>query len=123
MELDTRIARRIAAGADSTDEQFRLLVSSVTEYAIYLLDTGGRVASWNAGAERIKGYRAGEVLGRPFSMFFPAEDRAGRVPERALATAAREGSFRGEGWRVRKDGERFWAEVAITALRDAEGRL
>jgi len=122
MEI-TRIADRIARGADPADEQFRLLVSSVTDYAIYLLDAAGRVSSWNAGAERIKGYRAGEVIGRHFSIFYPAEDRAAGKPERALAQAAREGRFAGEGWRVRKDGSRFWAEVAITALYGPDGAL
>ncbi len=120
MEI-TRIADHIARGADPADEQFRLLVSSVSDYAIYLLDNAGRVASWNVGAERIKGYQAGEVLGRHFSLFYSPEDRAAGKPERALAAAMREGPFQGEGWRVRKDGSRFWAEVTITALRDAAG--
>ena len=122
MEL-TRIADHVARGTDPTDEQFRLLVSSVTDYAIYLLDTSGRVASWNAGAERIKGYRADEIVGRHFSVFYPGEDRAAGKPELALGHAAREGGFEGEGWRVRKDGSRFWAEVVITPLRDAAGAL
>jgi len=122
MEL-TRIADHVARGADPTDEQFRLLVSSLTDYAIYLLDLSGRVASWNAGAERIKGYRAGEVAGRHFSLFYTAEDRAAGKPEQALGHAARAGRFQGEGWRLRKDGTRFWAEVVITALRDAGGAL
>jgi PAS domain S-box-containing protein len=122
MEI-TRIAERIARGADPSDEQFRVLVSSVTGHAIYLLDASGRVASWNAGAERIKGYRAAEIIGRHFSLFYPPEDRAAGKPERALADAARDGRFEGEGWRVCKDGSRFWAEVVITALRDADGTL
>ena len=122
MEL-TRIADHVARGADPTDEQFRLLVSSVTDYAIYLLDVSGRVASWNAGAERIKGYRAGEVTGRHFALFYTAEDRAAGKPEQALGHAARDGHMQGEGWRVRKDGTRFWAEVTLTALRDAGGAL
>ena len=122
MEI-TRIADRVARVADPTDEQFRLLVSTVSDYAIYLLDPSGRVASWNAGAERIKGYRAGEVIGRHFSLFYPAEDRAAGKPELTLARAAREGRFEGEGWRVCKDGGRFWAEVVVTALRDSEGAL
>jgi PAS domain S-box-containing protein len=121
MEI-TRIADRIAR-ADPSDEQFRVLVSSVTDYAIYLLDTAGRVASWNAGAERIKGYRAAEIIGRHFSLFYPPEERAAGSPERALAAAARDGRFEGEGWRVCKDGSRFWAEVVITALRDPGGVL
>ena len=119
----TRIADRIARAPDPADEQFRLLVSTVSDYAIYLLDLAGRVASWNAGAERIKGYRAGEVTGRHFSMFYPLEERAAGRPERNLAVAAREGRYEGEGWRLRKDGSRFWAEVTINALRDAGGEL
>ena len=122
MEI-SRIADRVARVASPTDEQFRLLVSTVSDYAIYLLDPAGRVASWNAGAERIKGYRAGEVLGRHFSLFYPPEDRAAGKPEQALARAAQDGRFEGEGWRVCKDGGRFWAEVVITALRDPEGVL
>ena len=123
MELDSRIAQHIDRGADPTDEQFRLLVASVTDYAIYLLDPGGRVVSWNAGAERIKGYRADEIVGRNFSLFYPLEDRGAGKPQQALAQAAREGRVEAEGWRVRKDGSRFWAEVVITALRDAHGVL
>jgi len=123
MELDTRIAGHIARGADPTDEQFRLLVASVTDYAIYLLDSAGRVTSWNAGAERIKGYSAPEIVGRHFSLFYPVEDRAAGKPQQALAQAMRDGRFEGEGWRVCKDGSRFWAEVVITALRDEHGVL
>jgi PAS domain S-box-containing protein len=122
MEI-TRIADHVARGADPTDEQFRLLVSSVSDYAIYLLDPSGRVASWNAGAERIKGYRPDEIVGRHFSVFFPPEDRAAGRPEQLLGEALREGRVQAEGWRVRKDGARFWAEVVITALRDAGGTL
>ena len=108
----TRIADRIARSAEPADEQFRLLVSSVTDYAIYLLDPAGRVASWNAGAERIKGYRAGEVIGRHYAMFYPLEERAAGRPEQNLAIALREGRCQGQGWRVRRDGARFWAEAA-----------
>src|SRR5918994_7307771 len=116
MTADLRLVHPAAAAAPA-DQQFRLLVSSVTDYAIYLLDGAGRVTSWNAGAERIKGYRADEIVGRHFSLFYPVEDRAAGKPELALAQAAREGRFEGEGWRVCKDGSRFWAEVVITALR------
>jgi PAS domain S-box-containing protein len=119
----SRIAERIARAADPSDDEFRLLVSSVTDYAIYLIDAAGRVASWNAGAERIKGYRAAEIVGRHFSLFYPPEERAAGAPERALGAAAREGRFEGEGWRVCKDGSRFWAEVVITALRNPDGTL
>ena len=123
MEVDANLAEQIAAGADPTDEQFRLLVQSVTDYAIFLLDSGGRVISWNDGAERIKGYSAGEIVGRPIALFYPPEDRDAGKPEQGLRCAEREGRFRTEGWRVRKDGSRFWADVAITALRDARGGL
>jgi two-component system, NarL family, sensor histidine kinase UhpB len=123
MELDTRIAPHFAAGVDPTDRQFRLLVSSVTDYAIYMLSPQGEIASWNAGAERIKGYAAGEVLGRHFSLFFTAEDRAGGKPERALETARSTGRFADEGWRLRKDGSRFWAVAVLDAIRDKKGEL
>src|SRR5216684_1718200 len=117
MEVDAYLAEQIAAGADPTDEQFRLLVQSVTDYAIFLLDSSGRVISWNEGAERIKGYSAGEIVGRPIALFYPPEDRDAGKPEQGLNCAEREGRFQTEGWRVRKDGSRFWADVVITALR------
>jgi len=123
MEVDAYLAEQIAAGADPTDEQFRLLVQSVTDYAIFLLDSSGRVISWNEGAERIKGYSAGEIVGRPIALFYLPEDRDAGKPEQGLNRAEREGRFRTEGWRVRKDGSRFWADVVITALRDARGGL
>src|SRR5438270_10208091 len=123
MELDTRLTRHLASGADPTDAQFRLLVESVSDYAIFLLDTSGRVMSWNAGAERIKGYAAGEILGRHFSVFYPPEDRASGVPDHILANAAKDGRFNAQGWRLRKDGTRFWADVVITALRHRSGAL
>jgi PAS domain S-box-containing protein len=122
MEI-THITDHLARGADPGEEQFRLLVSSVTEYAIFLLDPAGRVASWNAGAERIKAYKAHEILGRHYAVFYPAEDRAAGRPDENLATAARDGRYAGAGWRLRKDGSRFWAEVLITVLRDASGTL
>src|SRR2546421_7632069 len=122
MEIDTRLTRELAA-SDPTDAQFRLLVESVTDYAIYLLDPGGGVASWNAGAERIKGYGAAEILGRHFSLFYPPEERAAGRPERMLELAAREGRITAQGWRLRKDGSRFWADVVITALRGPAGEL
>jgi PAS domain S-box-containing protein len=123
MELETRPARTLDAGGDPTDAQFRLLVESVSDYAIYLLDTAGRVMSWNAGAERIKGYSAREIMGQPFSLFYPPEDRASGVPQRMLAEAARQGRITAQGWRVRKDGSRLWADVVITALRNRAGEL
>jgi PAS domain S-box-containing protein len=111
------------ASLRATEEHFRLLVESVRDYAIFLLDPKGRVASWNAGAERIKGYLAAEILGRHFSVFYPEEDVRGGKCEMELEVAGREGRFEDEGWRVRKDGARFWANVVITALRDRSGRL
>jgi PAS domain S-box-containing protein len=106
-----------------SEARFRLLVETVRDYAIFMLDPGGHVATWNAGAERIKGYRADEIIGRHFSVFYPAERVAERFPEYELEVAAREGRFEDEGWRIRKDGTRFWANVVITALRNASGEL
>ena len=99
-------------------ERFRLLVEAVSDYAIYMLDTNGIVTSWNAGAERIKGYKAGEILGRSFANFYEEADRKAGVPQRVLAIAGRDGKFQAEGWRVRKDGTRFWAFVIIDAIYD-----
>jgi PAS domain S-box-containing protein len=104
-------------------ESFRLLVEGVQDVAIFMLDGAGRVSTWNSGAERIKGYRAEEVIGQHFSRFYPPEAVAAGQPARLLALAAREGRVQDEGWRVRKDGSRFWAEVIITALRDSEGSV
>ncbi|HZZ90069.1 MAG TPA: PAS domain S-box protein [Caulobacteraceae bacterium] len=104
-----------------SQEQFRLLVQSVTDYAIYMLDPIGRVSSWNAGAARIKGYTADEVVGQHFSQFYTEEDRAAGVPAVGLETASREGRWETEGWRVRKDGSQFWAHVVIDAIRDEQG--
>ena len=123
MTADLRLVHTAAAAAAPADQQFRLLVSSVTDYAIYLLDGAGRVTSWNPGAERIKGYRADEIIGRHFSQFYVPEDRARGVPEAALASARRDGRFEGEGWRLRKDGSRFWALAVIDAVRDDAGEL
>ena len=120
--MDSRIAERLRAGGEPTDELFRLLVSSVTDYAIFLLDPLGHVVSWNAGAARIKGYAEAEILGRHFSLFYPEPERAS-APGAALARAEREGRSQAEGWRLRKDGTRFWAEVLITALRGDSGEL
>lgn len=107
----------------SSEERFRLLVQSVTDYAIYMLDPIGTVTSWNSGAERFKGYRAEEILGQNFSRFYSEEDRMAGLPSRALATAEREGRFEAEGWRIRKDGSRFWANVVIDPIRDPAGAL
>src|SRR5712671_5420424 len=110
-------------GLGASEERFRQLVDSVTDYAIFMLTTSGMVASWNTGAQRIKGYRAEEILGKHFSIFYPKEDIDSGKPPRELEIAAREGRYVEEGWRVRKNGNRFWAHVTIAALRDAEGRL
>ena len=106
-----------------SEERFRMLVSGVKDYAIFMLDPDGRVASWNAGAERFKGYQAQEIIGQPSSRFYTAEDIADGKPGRGLRIAAAEGRAEDEGWRVRKDGTRFWANVVITALRDEKGKL
>jgi PAS domain S-box-containing protein len=102
---------------------YRLLVDSVRDYAIFALDAGGHVLSWNAGAARLKGYTPDEIIGRHFSTFYPRVDIEARKPEWELETAARDGSVEDEGWRLRKDGTRFWANVVITALRDEAGTL
>src|SRR5262245_26929307 len=104
-------------------ERFRLLVEAVTDYAIYMLDPSGIVTSWNAGAERIKGYTAAEIVGRSFANFYEPADRKAGVPQRALQTAAREGKFEAEAWRVRKDGTRFWAFVIIDAIYNDDGGI
>ncbi|HEX2589968.1 MAG TPA: PAS domain S-box protein [Rhizomicrobium sp.] len=120
-----REARTEAALAQLRDSErhFRLLVQSVTDYAIYMLDPTGTVVSWNAGAERIKGYRPAEIIGSNFANFFTPEDRTANVPNIALKGAFETGRFESEGWRVRKDGSRFWALAVIDAVRDEEGRL
>ena len=105
------------------DQPFRRLVESVRDYAIFLLDAQGNIVSWNAGAERLKGYTAAEAIGRHFSVFYPQAAVDRRWPEYELETAAQLGRFEDEGWRVRKDGSRFWANVVITAMRDDQGRL
>jgi PAS domain S-box-containing protein len=107
----------------TSEERFRLLVQSVTDYAIYMLDTNGRISSWNAGAERFKGYTTDEILGEHFSRFYTQEDREAGIPRVALETAGREGRFEAEGWRVRKDGSRFWASVIIDPVRNDDGQL
>src|SRR5215472_443772 len=106
-----------------TEECLRLLIENVREYAIFQLDQKGRIASWNAGAERMKGYRENEVLGKYISLFYDAKSAQNGKPEHNLMMAAQEGECKDEGWRVRKNGSRFWASVLITALRDANGDL
>ena len=106
-----------------SDLSFRLLVQSVKDYAIIMLDPQGRVASWNEGAQNFKGFQASEILGKNFSIFYTPEDIQSGKPEQELKVAAEQGRFEDDGWRVRKDGSRFWANVVITALRDADGNL
>ncbi|MEC3950017.1 hybrid sensor histidine kinase/response regulator [Sphingobium sp. HWE2-09] len=116
--------RRAAQEALRTsEERFRLLVQSVTDYAIYMLDPVGTVTSWNLGAERFKGYRTEEILGQNFSRFYSEEDRLAGLPSRALHTAQTVGRFEAEGWRIRKDGSRFWANVVIDPIRTPDGQL
>ena len=104
-----------------SEERFRLLVEAVQDYAIFMLDPGGHVVSWNAGAQRIKGYLAAEIIGKHFSCFYPQEDLQRGKPEWELQVATRDGRFEDEGWRLRKDGSQFWASVIITAVRDDAG--
>jgi PAS domain S-box-containing protein len=111
------------AGLGQSEDRFRRLVEGVQEYAIFMLDPKGNVATWNRGAQRMKGYRAEEIIGRHFSCFYTPEALEERLPERNLRVATRERQFEGEGWRVRRDGRRFWAGVLITALFDENGTL
>jgi PAS domain S-box-containing protein len=120
-DLTERRAAEVALR--QSEEQFRLLVQGVTDYALYMLDPQGRVSNWNAGAQRIKGYRPDEIVGEHFSRFYTEEDRQAGIPALALQTAAREGRFEKEGWRLRKDGTRFWAHVVIDAIRDDDGQV
>ena len=117
-------AEQLASSAlqlEETERRFRLLVEGVTEYAIFMLDPAGNVINWNPGAQRIKGYTREEIIGQHFSRFYTEEDRSNRLPWKALETAATTGKFETEGWRVRKDGSRFWASVVINTIRDARG--
>jgi len=106
-----------------SEERFRLLVEGVRDYAIFMLDPEGRVSTWNAGAERINGYRAREIIGQHFSKFYPEEDKASHKPQRELEIATRAGKYEEEGWRIRKDGSVFWAGVLIAAVRNKAGEL
>jgi PAS domain S-box-containing protein len=119
------ISERAAAQQALLDSErrFRVLVDGVIDYAIYMLDPSGVIVNWNTGAERLKGYSADEIVGQHFSRFYTAEDRAKGMPARVLDIAAREGRYEAEGWRVRKDGSRFWASVVVDAIRDKEGAL
>ena len=120
-DLTARRAAEIAL--HESEERFRLLVATVKDYAIFVLDPTGHVATWNAGAQRIKGYAPEEIIGSHFSRFYCEEDVASGKCEMELEVAARQGRFEDEGWRVRKDGSRFWANVVLTALRDESGTL
>ena len=112
-----------SAQLQQSEQRFRLLVDSVVDYAIFMLDVDGYVSSWNAGARRIKGYSADEIIGQHFSRFYTPEDRESGVPQRVLEIAARSGKFEGEGWRVRKDGSRFWANVLLDAIIGPDGEV
>jgi PAS domain S-box-containing protein len=105
------------------ERRFRILVQGVIDYAIFMLDPEGRVTNWNAGAQRIKGYLPDEIIGEHFSRFYTDEDRKAGVPDKAIGTARKVGRYEAEGWRVRKDGSRFWASVVLDAIRDEEGEL
>lgn len=105
-----------------SEQRFRLLVDAVRDYAIFMLDPDGRIASWNLGAERFKGYAADEIVGRHFRVFYPPELQEARHPEHELEVALRDGRYEEEGWRIRKDGSRFWAQVTLTAVHDEEGQ-
>jgi len=135
-ELETRVAERTAelaaantrlieeaAHRERAETRFQHLVEGVTDYALFMLDPDGTITNWNAGAERIKGYRDTEIIGRHFENFYTAEDRAAGVPARALETAKREGKFEAEGLRVRKDGSTFWASVVINPIYESDGNL
>jgi PAS domain S-box-containing protein len=119
------ITERVAAqqALRDSERQLRLLMQSVVDYALYTVDPNGIITSWNVGAERIKGYTASEIIGQHFSRFYTDAERAEGVPARALYTAVREGRYEAEGWRVRKDGAQFWANVVIDPIRDEQGRL
>jgi PAS domain S-box-containing protein len=119
------ITERVVAQQALLDSErsFRMLVEGIIDYAIYMLDPSGIITNWNTGAERLKGYTADEIIGQHFSWFYTAEDRAKGMPGRVLETAAREGRYEAEGWRIRKDGSRFWASVVVDAIRDNTGKL
>ncbi|HVS50757.1 MAG TPA: PAS domain S-box protein [Opitutaceae bacterium] len=115
--------KRTEEALRKSEERFRLLVESIEDYAIYMLDTHGRITTWNVGAERIDGYRPQEIIGRRFHRFYTAEDCERKKPDQALAVATAEGRFQDECWHVRKDGSQYWATFVITALRDESGKL
>src|SRR5581483_7573814 len=120
---DSREQIRADEALRDSEERFRLMVENVKVYAIFMLDPQGRVLSWNEGAERIKGYKAEEIIGRHFSCFYPEDDKQSSKPQKELEIAAVEGRVEDEGWRIRKYGSRFWARVVITAIKDAAGQI
>ena len=120
---DMTEAREAQEALLQAERGFRLLVQGVTDYAIFMLDPNGKVANWNAGAQRIKGYTPEEIVGEHFSRFYMPEEREAGVPDRALETARKVGRYEAEGWRVRKDGTRFWASVVLDSIRDEDGTL
>jgi PAS domain S-box-containing protein len=124
-EITRDVSERLQAQAAlaESERRFRMLVEGVVDHAIYMLDPRGVITNWNPGGERLKGYAADEVVGQHFAKFYTKEDRAAGLPARALEAAAREGRYEAEGWRVRKDGSRFWALVVLDAIRDKTGRL
>jgi PAS domain S-box-containing protein len=117
------VAMQSEAALLQSEQRFRLFVEAVRDYAIFMLDPKGHISTWNSGAERIKGYKPWEIIGQHFSVFYPEADLKSRKPWYELEVAAKEGRFEDEGWRLRKDGSRFWANVIITAIRDEGGRL
>jgi len=120
---DVTERKRAEEALRESEERFRVLINGARDYAIFMLNPSGEIASWNQGAERIKGYKANEIVGRHFSCFYPPEDVESGKPERELQRAITEGRYKEEGWRIRKDGSRFWADVVITALTDGTGKL
>jgi PAS domain S-box-containing protein len=120
---DVTEQRAAAEALRQSEQRFRLLVEAVQDYAIFMLDPQGHITSWNAGAQRSQGYRADEIIGRHFRVFYPASKQAEGHPEWELETALRDGRYEEEGWRVRKDGSTYWANVTITAVHDADGTL
>jgi PAS domain S-box-containing protein len=123
VEERTRQLTEASTRFRESERRFRLFVEGVTDYAIFMLDTEGVITNWNAGAERIKGYQAAEIIGQHFSVFYRSKDREDGLPSRALTIAAQDGRFEAEGWRIRKDGSRFWANVVIDAVHDDAGVL
>jgi PAS domain S-box-containing protein len=121
-EKARQLAKSITTLQD-TERRFSLLVAAVTDYAIFMLNPSGHVVNWNPGAQRIKGYSREEIIGQHFSIFYTPEDIRDKIPEKALATAARTGKFETERWRVRKDGSKFWASVVINAIFAPDGEL